>query len=126
MPLSLLSSKLLELQLVAHYLLQAQAVMVHCVMVFLGKTKFCTNKCVQLCHLCCVILQLPYLVQFNFTFQCWINFRDCLSCSRFRFPFKFLFFMWLLLQMLIQSLGLLFSGSCVTFIFLWNLVRFYV
>ena len=55
MSVSFLSDKLLQIQQLAHPLLQMQPVTVHQVISSLGKTTFCANGHAQLCQLCHVI-----------------------------------------------------------------------
>ena len=52
---SLPNHKHIEIQRLAHALLQRQPVTIHQVMSFVGRTTFCANGPVQICQLCCVM-----------------------------------------------------------------------
>ena len=119
MPVSLPSDKHIEIQHLAHALLQGQPITVHKVMSVLGKTTFHANGHAQLCQLCSVIqsdmlnVNHPpvHFFLLTFLFQICINSGGCLNCSRVWSPCDFLFLMWLSLLKQIQILGFIFQGS---------------
>ena len=107
--LSLPSDKLLEIQQLAHSLLQRQPVAVHQAMSFLGKAIFCANGLAQLCQLCSVIQSSMLNVYHSSVHFCFISFiqhqgsisfGDCLTCSRIQSLCNFLFLVWVSLHML--------------------------
>ena len=82
MCLSLSSNKLIDVQQLAHSLLQMYPITGHQVMFFFGKTTFCANGYAQLYQLCCHTKQHAECLPFSSSFVLFFSpFSSLMSTS---------------------------------------------